>query len=303
MPIVQHDSPIPCFLNSSAGNADIVAESVNADRRFQLHVCEPSQLVDAVRAAVSDGVNRIVVAGGDGTIAAAAGVMATKRVELGLIPAGTLNHFARRVGIPTNLKKAMDVAAECPARAVNVGYVNERLFLNSSSLGVYVDFVHARDKWKPRLGYYGGSLVAFFQSLARLPVYTIYAELEGHRRKFHTPLLFVGVDERGLKLPALGDPVDGGRSGLHVLVLTGESRGRVLRVALDAAVRGIRMVSRTPYLESLVVEMCTIELPHSRSYVAADGETLRMRMPLRYRIGRSDLMVAAPDPGEAVKTA
>ena len=143
-------------------------------------------------------------------------------------------------------------------------------------------------------GYYLASVFATFRVLARLPIYIVDIEIDGRKRRFQTPLVFVGVDERSLVFPALGDPIPGGRSGIHALILKGQTRARVVAVTFDVAVRGIKSVSRTPHLESFVVDNCTIELPQARPHVAIDGETVRLLTPLKYRIARDELRVVVP---------
>ena len=87
----------------------------------------------------------MVAAGGDGTVSAVAAAVARAGKTLAVIPTGTLNHFARDAGIPTELAQAMARAWHGRERAVDVGFVNGRIFLNNVSLGSYPRMVHERD--------------------------------------------------------------------------------------------------------------------------------------------------------------
>ena len=73
--------------------------------------------------------------------------------ELAILPGGTLNHFARDLGISTEAAEALELAAEGCARGVDVGMVGGKLFLNTSSVGAYVRFVRVREHLESYLGY------------------------------------------------------------------------------------------------------------------------------------------------------
>jgi diacylglycerol kinase family enzyme len=285
---------VPCFLNARAGTARAAAEVIGSDKRFRLHECEPASLLEAVREEIRGGARRVLVAGGDGTIASAAAELVGSDVELAIVPGGTLNHFSRSLGIPEDLAAAIETAATCPSRPVDVGFVNDRLFLNTSSVGAYAGFVHVRERWEPRLGYRLSSLISAVRTLARLPSYAIELEAEGETRRYRTPLVFVGVGERELQFPHFGERVAEGRTGLHVIAIHRRARSRLVLLALAAVTRGLRIVARTPHLDAVLVDSCTIELPLARAYLAIDGETVRLDSPLRYRLARGALRVAAP---------
>ncbi|HZU55767.1 MAG TPA: phosphatase PAP2 family protein [Actinocrinis sp.] len=91
------------------------------------------------------------VAGGDGTINAAVGAALRAGVPLLVVPAGTLNHFARDIGIES-VEDAVTALRNGDAIAVDVGTVNDHVFVNTFSVGAYVDLVHARERYEHRLG-------------------------------------------------------------------------------------------------------------------------------------------------------
>src|SRR6187397_721074 len=96
------------------------------------------QLMDAARAAASSSeCDVVVMGGGDGTMSAGAGGLAGTGKPMGVLPLGTLNHFARDLGIPNELEEAVRNVAEGVVREVDVGEANDRVFLNNSSLGLY----------------------------------------------------------------------------------------------------------------------------------------------------------------------
>lgn len=106
----------------------------------------PGLLEQATKRAVVLG-----VAGGDGTINAAVSAALRAGVPLLVVPAGTLNHFARDIGIES-VDDAVAALQKGEAIAVDVGTVNDRVFVNTFSVGAYVDLVHARERYEHRLG-------------------------------------------------------------------------------------------------------------------------------------------------------
>src|SRR5258708_12912642 len=109
-------------------------------------VAGPDLLAAAREAAASD-TDVGVMAGGEGTVSAGAGGLAGTGKPMGVLPLGTLNHFARDLGVPTLLEDAVRNVAEGIVREVDVGEANDRVFVNNSSLGLYPAAVALRDAW------------------------------------------------------------------------------------------------------------------------------------------------------------
>lgn len=103
------------------------------------------EMTAAARKALAAASDVVVAAGGDGTINAVASVLAGSGVPFGVLPLGTLNHFAKDIGMPLELEEAVRTIGAGRTRRVDVGQVNDRIFLNNSSLGLYPDIVHDRD--------------------------------------------------------------------------------------------------------------------------------------------------------------
>jgi diacylglycerol kinase family enzyme len=284
---------IPAFINPGAGNAADARKALVAAGGVDIRETEPEELAAAITRAVRDGAMRIIVAGGDGTIASAAGVIAGTEVTLGILPAGTLNHLAKDLGIPTDLEEAARIAVGGEIRMIDVGRAGERIFLNTSSVGAYVLFVRTRERLEPKLGYWLASLVAAVRIMFRLRRFGVELEVEGEQRRYHTPIIFVGVGERELKLPRLGGRVEGGKRGLHVIVVESRSRARLFALALAAAARGLKSV-RGPALDAMLVERCRIELPFATANIAVDGEIIEVRGALDYTLWRDALRVVVP---------
>jgi diacylglycerol kinase family enzyme len=283
---------IPAFVNPAAGSADDVLKALREAGLFNVIEVEPQRMTEAVRAAIRQGATRVVAAGGDGTIAAVAAAIARTETELAIVPGGTLNHFAKDHGIPTDPVEACRVAAGGRVARADVAWVNGRLFLNTSSVGVYARFVRVRERLEPRFGYRLSSLFAIVRTFWGVRPFRVSFETETVQREYLTPLVFVGVGERELKLPKLGGRHEGGKSGLHVLIVRGRTRARLVALAFAAAARGSWATSRTPHLDGFLVDRCTIEQNHST--VAIDGEIVALDSPLEYEIGRDALRLVVP---------
>lgn len=287
---------IPAFINPRAGNADEARAALDAVGGFDIREVPPQLLAERVRSLIHDGAQRLLVAGGDGSIGSAANAIAGTATELAILPCGTLNHLAKDLSLPLTLEDAARVALNGFATAVDVAVVNDRLFLNTSSVGAYVAFVRARERLERRLGYHLASLVAGTRLLFRMPTFRVTLRVAGEQldRNYITPLVFIGVGERELRLPTLGARVPNGKSGLHVMVVRRRSGARALAAALAAAARGVEAVARTPAMDAFLVESCRIESRTTR--MSLDGELVTLTPPFDYRHIPAHLRVVVPQP-------
>ena len=290
---------ILAFVNKDAGTADDACDALGKAGGFRVERIAPTELADRVRGAIDSGARRILVAGGDGSIATAAGAMRGKSCELAILPGGTLNHLAQDLGLPADLDEAVRVASGRTTRCIDVAEVNGKLFLNTSSVGAYVTYVRTRERLERHFGYWLASIVAGLRILARLHSFRVTVEVDGVEHEYITPLVFIGVGERELKMPSLGARVSNGRRGLHVFIVKSRSAGRTLALAFAAVARGVRAASRTPQLQSFIVDRVRIE-PRSGvsgGRIAVDGEIVSMVPPLDYRLIRDGLTVVVNENG------
>ena len=286
-------STTKAFLNSTCGNADKARDALVA-AGVETEEAQPDELRRHLERAVSGGAKRILVAGGDGTIASAAALVAGKETELAILPGGTLNHFAKDHGIPTDLDDAAKVAAEGIVEGADLGYVNDRVFLNTSSIGAYVTFVRVRERFEKSFGYAIASFLAFLRMFSSVRTFDVELEVEGARKSYRSSLVFIGVGERELRVPALGGRVEGGKRGLHVMIVEGRRPARLFAVALAGIARGAREAASLPQFDSFIVDSCRIDLRRPSATVALDGELKRMDTPLEYRIERDCIRLVVP---------
>lgn len=288
------DTRVIAFLNAAAGSADAARKALESAGSFEIRDTPADSLAQAVRDAASSGAKRVLVCGGDGTIACAADALAGTDVELAVVPGGTLNHFAKDHAIPVDAAEAVAAAMGEQLSTVDVGYVGEHLFLNTFSVGMYVGYVRSRDRLEKRFGYRVASFLALLRTFVRMWTMSVELEVDGKVRFYKTALVFVGVGERELKAPKFGARVDGGRRGLHVMVVTGRRRARLVALAMEAASRGVERAAQGAELDSFVVSRCTIHMKRKRvTPIAVDGEIKYADTPLELRLAADALKVVA----------
>jgi len=251
----------------------------------QVHLVRtPGELPAAVERAAAGDADVVVAGGGDGTIAAvASGVLDTPKV-LGVLPLGTFNYFAKRIGVPLDLDAALDLIASTATPAtMSVGEVNGRVFLNNSSIGLYPAVLKQRETTYRRVG---RSQAAAYLSVAFVLVQppgflNLQLTADGQPIARRTPLLFVGVNPH--QMAAFGIPgydcIEDGRMATYITRPMGAMQ--LWRLALRGFFRGLHGASE---LEVLCARELSVTLNRKRVRVAMDGEITRLQSPLRYRL-------------------
>ncbi len=245
----------------------------------------------AQRAANTDA-EIIVAGGGDGTLnSVATAVLASNKI-LGVLPLGTLNHFAKDLQIPLDIKEAIETIAHGRTMQVDVGEFNGRIFLNNSSLGLYPSIVRERQK-QQRLGYrkWPAYVWAALSVLMRYPFLDLRLQTEGKELATRTPFLFVGNNRYEMETLNIGgrSALDAGTLSLYLTHRTG--RLGLVRLAWRALFGGL---NQERDFMALTTEELSIESRKKRLRVAMDGEVTVVEPPLRYRIRKKALKVRVP---------
>jgi diacylglycerol kinase family enzyme len=255
------------------------------------------EICDAARQAVKAGTEAVVAGGGDGTIRAVASVLAGGEVPLGVLPLGTLNHFAKDLKIPTDVEAAVRLIPEGEVRALDVGEVNGEIFLNNSSLGFYPPLVQARDQEMKRFrrGKWVAMAMATFKLLPRLSSLHVRISAGDWHVERKTEVLFVGNSEYKMSLLTHGAPDRLESGALYLYLARSRSRLGLFGLALAGLFRDVK---ETESVEDWRLPEFKVEvLRHKRAIpVAFDGEVSTMKSPLLYRTRPRALRVILPIP-------
>lgn len=285
-----------CIILNPASGADDEngGKALPYDPRVEVRrLKKPGDLEATVKAALDDGCDPIIAAGGDGTICGVAGCLVDTDRRLGLLPFGTFNYFARSLGVPEKTDEAMAVALDGEDCKLTVGEINGRLFLNNASLGAYAAILEVREGVYRR---WGRSRIAAYWSviLAMISVYrplTMKITVDGMEQHVRAPMAFVSVSPYQLEEMGL-DGVDAIRSGKLALFIPRETlRLKLLWRAIRIFFRGAR---RGEDYTLITGREIVIETRRSDRLVARDGERERMAGPYVFRIREDALTVKVP---------
>lgn len=294
-------SSIHVVINASAGSGcdagwvDTLAEKFRAgglEAKITL-AKNGDEILQAAKNAVKAHPKIIVAGGGDGTINAVASAVVGSDITFGVLPMGTLNHFAKDLNIPLKLEEAAQNIIDGHTQKVDVGEINERIFLNNSSLGIYPNIVRDREAQQRRLG--RGKWLAFFwatlATLRRYPFMHIWLTIDGVEHERHTPFVFIGNNPYLMEGFSIGkrERLDSGKLSLYSAQRTG--RLGLFGLALRALFGTLRQARD---FDELTAQSVRIETRHQHIRVSTDGEVNLLDTPLHYRIRPAALNVIVP---------
>jgi diacylglycerol kinase family enzyme len=247
----------------------------------------------------------VVAVGGDGTLNAVAQVMHGSGIAYGVIPQGTFNYFGRAHGIPQEAAAAATALLRATPQPVQVGRVNDRLFLVNASVGLYPQLLEDREAFKRQ---YGRSrwvaLWAGLWSLMRQPRrLRLEIRTEQGTRQVRTPTLFVG--NNALQLAQIG---------VDQAATVARPEGRLVAIQvrpigtwamLGLALRGaLGRLGEAEQVETFAFHHMRIGVPgHRRIKVATDGEIRVMRTPLVIEPAAKPLLLLVPAPEDRAEVA
>lgn len=252
-----------------------------------------------VRKAVADGHSTIVAAGGDGTVTGVAHALLGTDVNLGVLPLGTFNYFARGLGLPQEPEPAARAILGGHTRRISAGTVNGQLFLNNASLGIYPTILQAREDIYAR---WGRSRIMAHWSVARTLVrfqrpMRMRLTADGQPQNLRTPLVFVARSAYQLERFGLQGAQAISDDKFAVFVVHGGTRWDLFKLAMRLALRRVQ-VGRD--VDLIYAHDLTVETGRTRPRVAFDGEKRRMSDPLEFRIEPMALSIIVPDAADKV---
>ena len=296
---------VTVILNTAAGRAkdDALSERLvtvfeKNGIRVNIHRVEGGQGIESLVAeAVRARDYAVAAGGGDGTIGTVAAGLVGSETALGVLPLGTLNHFAKDLKVPLDPDEAARTIATGRIRMVDLGEVNGRIFVNNSSLGLYPSVVRGRDR-EQRLG--RSKWVAFFWAalavLKRYPTLTIRMACDdGQTVTRRTPLVFIGNNRYEMSGLKIGSRPRLEAGMLSIYLLHHQRAVSLLRMGLEAVFGRLRRGVGFDYVSAHTVR---IDVRRRKVHVATDGEVSTAIPPLHYRIHPRALRVIVPAPEE-----
>lgn len=294
----KHLANTTCILNGKSVHAETVRgliARISSELGVQTQVIvtrSGDEIAPLARRAVTGNDSRVAAGGGDGTVNAVAGALAGTDAALGVLPMGTLNHFAKDAGIPLDLEDAVRAFFSGQVVKVDVGEVNGRVFVNNSGIGVYPHLVrqrealqrHGRPKWLA----FAIAVGSVLRRYARLRVKLHMSEGEALARL--TPFLFVGNNKYEVAGLEIGRRVS--LTSGRLWVCMAPRAGRVDLMGMAWRMLGGRAGEHE--LNAVEVEDFSVEPTTRWVNVSADGEVALMAAPLHYRIRPRALALVVP---------
>jgi len=273
---------IHTILNRDGGTlktTDLDLFSALIEDEFRIHghsatveLVAGSEIEEAIaKAAVREDIDVLLVGGGDGTVSSAAGALMNRKVALGILPAGTMNLFARTLQIPQSIEAAVASLADGTIIAVDIATVNGTPFIHQFAVGMHARMVRMRERldYGSRLGKMYATTKALVTTLRSLPLVEAEIDIDGETRRVRTPALAVSNNVYGEgHLPYADDP-HGGQLGVYIFE-TRDVRA-VARLTLDILVGSWR---KNPSLKVYAAKKVVIDYRgkdhHNRA--VCDGE-------------------------------
>jgi diacylglycerol kinase family enzyme len=260
----------------------------------KVYLVESTLIPETVKHALNEDFEIIVAGGGDGTIRAVAEILCETNIPLGILPLGTLNHFAKDLGIPVDFNDAVKVIQSGKIIDIDIAEVNGHKFINNSSIGIYPKIIKDRERQQKSSGMnkWLAMLIAIFRSLFYFPAYKV--RLNADHEKFHckTFFVFIGNNEYNMKLftPVFRKNLDQGKLSLYFANCTGKySLFKLIFFFI------FDRLEQFKDFNSILVNEVWIDTKKHHPEVSVDGEVIRIESPLFYRILPKQLKVIVPE--------
>ena len=292
--------PVAVIMNARSGSGHDAAWAKQLTELFATHgiavrvvlAADGTAVADAMRRALKDAPRMVIAGGGDGTVNCIATHLVDTDIRLGVLPLGTLNHFAKDLKIPLALEEAVRTIAAAHTTRVDVGEVNGRIFLNNSSVGMYALMVEQRDReQRSGLGKWPALIKASWKILSVHRSRKVHLVVDGRALERRTPLVFIGNNTYVLSGFKIGARTQLDAGVLSLYIVPRDRRFSLVWLAIRSLFGHLH---QDRDFQSMTAEDITIDARRSHMHVATDGEVDELATPLRYRIHKRALCVIVP---------
>ena len=292
------------FFNRDGGTfrtADMDAFTALAIEAFEgaghaiaVQVVGGNEIEPAMRAAAeTGGIDGIIAGGGDGTISTAAGLAWRHGLVLGVVPAGTMNLFARSLALPLDPAATLAALATGEVRAVDIASANGRPFVHQFSAGLHARMVRLRNRmdYASRLGKIGASTRAALGVILNPPAFDVEFTLGGESGERHVSAVSVSNNAFGVNPFLVPDDVAGGRLGFYIAEALPPAG--VLRLAVDILRGRLKENAAVTFSDTPEVDLHFPRAPRTARCVI-DGELVPMPRDVHLQIHAGELNVIVP---------
>jgi YegS/Rv2252/BmrU family lipid kinase len=294
-------APVTAIVNARSGRGHDAAWVHQLTEMFATHgiavrvvlAADGTAIADALQSAMKGKPGTLIAGGGDGTINSIATHLVDTDIRLGVLPLGTLNHFARDLKIPLALDQAVRTIVAAHTTRVDVGEVNGQVFLNNSSIGMYALMVQERDRERRSgLGKWPALIKASWKILSVHRSRKMHLVVDGRALERRTPLVFVGNNAYVLSGFEIGErkQLDGGVLSLYIVPR--DQRFNLVWLAIRSLFGHLH---QDRDFQAMTAEDIVINAGRSHMHVATDGEVEELALPLHYRIRKRALCVIVPE--------
>lgn len=263
---------------------------------IDVEIADKNTIVSLIEAAgAAPDVDALIAGGGDGTVSCAAAQAWKTGKVLGVLPAGTLNLFARATGVPLDLTEAALALATANVADVDIATANGRPFVHHFSVGLQPWVVKKRDNisYSSRFGKMLAGLKALFSAFTRLPRFSVQLELDDQAINTKEALSMLVVSNNVFSENHLpySDKLDAGVLGLYYSKVVSLKAG--LKLVSDFA---LGTSSTNPDVLSAQARTLNIEFSKTKrkSKAVIDGELIDLEQRVDLRLHPKALRVMMP---------
>ncbi len=261
---------------------------------FESEIVAGKDIVKALKKVADEAGEHVLMAGGgDGTISAAADVAWKTKVPLAVLPAGTMNLFARALKIPLELNAALESLAGGTVQAVDISTADEESFVHQFSIGFQPQMIKFRNTleyrslWGKRLA----SLRAFAKAVGNPPQFAVRMVIDGKTIERTVSAISIANNAYGQGMLPVPDVVDRGELGIYIA-------GRLTPAALMKLAFTVLTGSwrNNPDVDEITAKVVELHFPHLRRGAKAtiDGELIPLPKDVKIVIHAGELQVLVP---------
>lgn len=293
------------FYNSKSGTIkespellDIITKQIEAVlkhddsfEKFDVRENDPGKIIRQNNLTEED---RILIAGGDGTISSVIDKTVDFQIPYGILPLGTFNNFSKCIGMSQYVEESVEQFLSGKVKSVDVGKVNGRIMINNSSVGIYPKLVAIREDHQIRfgLGKPLAMIISFIKSMLLFPLIHVSLESDGKKISALTPFVMVGNNRYELNLFEIGERKSLNEGLLYVYFIKCRTRLCVMRVLLKALFDNLDMEKD---FELISTKKAELKIRKHKIRAACDGEIFITTPPLRYQICTSCVKIVYPN--------